>query len=435
MFRSDGTTPVGPGVAVTFDACWPITSGCQIETTTDSSGGYQFRYLPLRAFTLRVLDPGTRALGYASGTLTTSGETRTLNITLLAQGTLVVTVVGETGTALPGAAVSVIASAANVQDRMSGTTGADGTIIFQHLLAANFNAQASLGGVTGSVQGTLAGGEVKPITISLEPSASLAGHVYEPDGVTPVPAGMIAIRQNERPYYSAQLTLTDGTFRFDQVKVGTYTLQVYDAASSPRLRALARGVLVGPAGQVVTRDITMAGLGTVVGRVFNPDGSPAPGVEVNVRSLAPEIGNGGACVTDEFGDYAVREIIVGAVVAKAEVAVASYLLGEATGVLANHGGTAVLDIRLANNAVNMPQQLYDANGVDYDVQGTGALDRGTYQAVFYGDGATQRYGMLLELVAGDAVSSFAGGSIGRVEDQGREISVRQDALAGLNVVQ
>ena len=81
-------------------------------------------FLPLGPFTVTVNDAGTRQQGRATGTLTTQGETRTVDVTLHAQGSVLVTVTDAGGNPVAGAAVVVSASGGGFVDTLTGTTGA-----------------------------------------------------------------------------------------------------------------------------------------------------------------------------------------------------------------------------------------------------------------------------------------------------------------------
>ena len=69
-------------------------------------------------------------------------------------------------------------------------------------------------------------------------------------------------------------TASDGTYRFDNVRLRQWTVTATDAQG--RMRGLAKNVPVTGNGQVATANLTLVGLGTVTGRVLNPDNSSAP---------------------------------------------------------------------------------------------------------------------------------------------------------------
>src|SRR5207248_4759995 len=103
-----------------------------------------------------------------------------------------------------------------------------------------------------------------------------------PDGTTPVANMTVRV---SGPVFRQTTSRSDGSFRFDIVPTGTYTLDAVDSNGSVRARA--GGVVLSNHGQLVTRNLTLVGVGTVQGRVFLPDGSPAPRIGVHVASQDP----------------------------------------------------------------------------------------------------------------------------------------------------
>jgi hypothetical protein len=160
VFRSDGTTNVGAGVSVIFDAC--VTAGepnCRFATATNEVGRYEFFFVPFRAFTVRVSDPVTRGLGLATGTFATVGETGTLNVTLAGQGTLLVTVTDTIGALVAGAQVRATVTNNGLSDELAGQTNAQGIVGLQRLLAGPYVLTATAGGRDDLVSGDLGPGE------------------------------------------------------------------------------------------------------------------------------------------------------------------------------------------------------------------------------------------------------------------------------------
>ena len=389
------------------------------SAVTNDQGQYSFAFLPLGPFTVTVNDEGTRQMGRASGTLNTQGETQTVNVTLRPQGSVIVTVNDATGQPVPGALVSLSTSSSGMSDHLSATTGGDGKALIERVLAGSVSVSATAGVLRGSIAFTLLAGEVKPVTVALEPTASLAGVVYEPDGQTP--AAGVSVRVDNL----TSTTDANGNYRIDGLRLPPqYTLNVYDAQS--RRRAYTRTPLkfTGP-GQVITRDFTMVGLGTVTGRVLNPDSSSAQDLGVAVTSFHPDFGGGRYGATNAGGFYTVEDMPVGAFLVTTGNA-AMQLLGEATGTLESHGATATVDIVLTSNAITPPVQRYDANNYGFDIQRNGATLTGS--AAFRASG-----GAVLDLVSGGVPQRFTGESIATVEDGGREVAVRQLNLHGLSV--
>ncbi|MEX1993675.1 MAG: carboxypeptidase regulatory-like domain-containing protein, partial [Steroidobacteraceae bacterium] len=389
------------------------------STVTNDQGEYSFAFLPLGPFTVTVNDEGTRQMGRASGALNTQGETETLNITLLPQGSVIVTVNDATGQPVPGASLSLSTSSSGMSDHLSATTGGDGKALIERVLAGSVNVSATAGVLRGSTAFTLLADEVKPVTVSLEPTASFAGVVYEPDGQTP--AAGVSVRTGD----VAVTTDANGNYRIDGLRLPPqYTLNVYDLQG--RRRAYTRTPLkFTGAGQVITRDFTMVGLGTVTGRVLNPDSSSAQDLSVAVTSFHPDFGGGRHGSTNAGGFYTVEDVPVGAFLVTTGNS-AMQLLGEATSTLETHGATVTVDILLTSNAITPPVQRYDANNYSFDIQRNGATLTGS--AAFRTDG-----GAVLDLVSGGVAQRFTGESIATVEDGGREVAVRQLNLYGLSV--
>jgi hypothetical protein len=220
---------------------------------------------------------------------------------------------------------------------------------------------------------TLAGlqhNETRSVTVSLQPTATIAGTIYRPNGQTPAADGTVTL--NPGTFSQKNIVLTEaaaGVYRFEGLPLSTYTLRYTDA--NGRIRAVQFSVQLSQNNEVVTRDMTMVGLGTVTGRVSNPDNSSASGLSVTVSSNAPNVGGSWSATTNASGIYSVSNVPVGAIVATTGNA-ALNLLGEATGTLATDLQTLTLDIVLQTSAVNLPlgTALRDAFSTIYTVQRT-----------------------------------------------------------------
>ena len=62
----------------------------------------------------------------------------------------------------------------------------------------SFTVSASSNGLTGFVSGALSAGEVKHLTIQLQPTASITGTLFMPDGQTPATTGSVAPSKGAR---------------------------------------------------------------------------------------------------------------------------------------------------------------------------------------------------------------------------------------------
>ncbi|MEN3340225.1 MAG: large repetitive protein, partial [Acidobacteriota bacterium] len=420
VYRADGTTTVAGAT---------VTAAGNISTITDTQGKYALAFLPLGTTTLFVREPASRGIGVGSVTLGVQGETRPVNINLFPQGTLIVTVQTANGASVPGATVRIGAGAGFASDNLVATTGADGTVIVDHVITGAFSVRADAGNLLGFASGTLAPNEQRPVLVHLQATASITGTVRAPndalvtDGSVTIAAGPIGGTVPMGP---------DGTFRFDNLTFGSYMLLARDVHDRVRAHVFSPIVLASP-DQVAHTSMKYVGLGSVGGRVLNPDGSSAIGLGVQVRSLNPEFGGFRPTVsTNAGGFYAVPDIPVG----DFTISVANTLLhlrGEATGTIVEDGSAPAIDILLRNNLIDLPVTKWDANNFTFDLQKDASVLTGTNGA-FTGVYAGKTWGGLqLDVTEGGTVARFVGSSFGTVEDRNREIAVHQDSLAGLSV--
>ena len=420
VYRADGTTTVAGATVTAFG---------NISTITDTQGHYALSFLPLGTSPIVVREPASRGIGQGAVTLDQQAVTKTVDITLFPQGTLVVTVQSAGGAPVAGAAVRISAGAGFASDTLFATTGADGTVVVPHVITGSFSVRADSGNLTGFEFGSLAANQQKPVLVHLQPTASIAGIVRAPNDA-PVSAGTVSISSGGS---GGTVTLeADGTFRFDNLVFGSYTLVARDAQNRIRAHVLTPIVLASP-NQVAQTSMKFVGLGTVDGRVLNPDGSSAIGLSVQVRSLNPEFGGfRPPSSTNPGGFYEVVDIPVGDFTVSVTNPVL-HLRGEAAGRIEQDGSAPTIDILLQSNLIDLPVNKWDANNFMFDLQkdasvlyGTGNVFTGVYAGKTWG-------GLQLDVITGGTASRFTGASIGTVEDKNREIAVHQDNLAGLSV--
>ena len=320
---------------------------------------------------------------------------------------------------MPDAVLAIGATNGTVGDSLAAKTGPDGTALVQRVLAGSFSVSAVAGEVGGTATGTLAANAVQPVQVMLQPTASIAGTVFQPDGQNPVSAGVIVINSNQYPINS------DGTYRIDGLRLDTHQLTVFDGQGRLRARV---SVPLTTGAEIKQVDITFIALGTVRGRVITPEGSSATSFVVTLRSQHPILGGYFSSVTDAAGFYEIANVPSGAfTIATGDPS--RNLLGEGSGSITSDGETKTVDVLLIANAIALPVTRHDANNFAFDVQLDGAIGTGTASA-FVGNVASHG-AALLDLVVGGTTNRFTGG-IAQTEGFGREISVRQN-LAGLSV--
>ena len=402
-----------------------------LTTTTDDTGAYSFNFLALGSLTVAANEPATRGVGQATTTLTVNAQTLSLDITLLAQGSVVATVLSANGSPVPAASVSIQATNGSLKDFLSGTTGSDGIAVIDHVLIGTIDVSASAGGLQGAAPSTtLSAGELKPVTVTLEATASIAGHVFLPDGQTPADAGTVYVLGSTGFGFGAiaqQPIAPDGSFRFDGIRLGSYGLSAADQTG--RTRALIDPVQLVTKGQVVERDLTEVGLGTLTGRVINPDGSSAVGFPVQVHDSNAAFGGFSSATSLGGGVYVIEGLAIGHLDISSGNAEAG-LLGETARDITADGQTVNADIFLLSNAITLPVQFVDGNNYQFDLQPSGAVNCASscVFGAFDAGGAAK-----LDVIVNGQSTPFTGDTIAVEDTRGRQIVVKQEGIAGLNV--
>jgi hypothetical protein len=420
VFRSGRATTV-PGATVSVS--W---AGGTRTTSSDLDGRYSFSFLPFAPFTVSVNDPATRAVGAATGTFTTSGQTVTKDIELMPQGTLIVTVVDSNGNPVNDASVRVSVQNGGLTDVQTGQTGPlngeAGKLLVTQLLVGPFTATASKNGLSGEASGSILEGQQSMATIQLAappPAGAIVGTVLDGDGVTPATGSVRASGPNGS--YAVPI-LANGAFDLQGVRLGTYRLDAFDA--NGRFRAVVSSVALETNGQIVSRDLVFVGLGTVKGFVTNPFGS-ASGLYVTVRSSNATFGGYFGATTGAAGQYEVGGVPVGGVVAS--TGSGDSLRAEGAASIQQHGQVVDINLILEPNTFNDVRWLYDANNSSYAMQPSGFVFAGGVANIF-GDGAAW-----LDIIRDGTKVQFSGGGYGTHEEAGRETVGRQADLHGLNV--
>ncbi len=426
VFRHGGTTPVaGAEVRVRTGAGQVVA-----ETTTGADGGYIADFVPVGSFTVEVFDPATEDRGLASNQLSGNGETRTINVTLNGLGRVKVTVRDAADHPVAGAEVR-LTSQTPFGGTLTGTSGPDGIATFEKVLAGGFNASATDPStqLSGTQNGTLAAGGSTDVIVKLRPAGTIQGTIFAPDGTTA--AAGVTVRLRLDGWYTEReaQTSADGAYRFESVPTGNYVLEVSDASN--RVRARSATVSLTQNGELLTRDLTLAGVGTVTGRVLRPDNTFVPNQSVSVRSHAPGLGGFYSAKTDAQGVYRVTGVLVGSFTASATIS-GQQLQGETTKQLARDGEEVTADIKLINNAINLPVNRWDGNNLYYDVQSNGSIGTGSH-GVFGYNWESVNGAFKLVLVSGGSEVGFTGSNIGSVSQGGRAFTVKQNGLAGLDV--
>ena len=245
--QADGVTPaVGAQVTLCQVFFGPNScSGYQASTTTNGAGHYSFAGVPLVSFTIDVTNASADH-GRATGQLSNNGQMLTENIHLNGFGTVNVTVKDASSNLIPNAAVTITGET-QFGGTFTGTTQSNGVATISNVLAGSFFVSATdpvtkLGGTT---SGAVSLNGSTNVTVTLQSAGNIVGYVYAPNGTTALSNVTIKLTG---PVSRQTTSANDGSFSFNAVPLGSYTVQAYD--TSNRLRAQTAGVNLSTNGQV-----------------------------------------------------------------------------------------------------------------------------------------------------------------------------------------
>ncbi len=301
----NGVEVPASGVVVTYDGLHPYTFSEDdlqlppplrnpIPTRTDGAGYYRLEGVPSGAgFTVRYF--GNQAGHYANLDVEVApNQTVTRNVVFNPaklklrihqdDGT---PVVGTVKYSIPGLLSAEYRKAsygvidpdplANGKGFLESLSNPDGTLEITMIPGLYRLGAYNTFGTASGITGTLAPGETLEhdfyLVSNLNPSGSLRGTVYRPDGVTPVGAGV-------RVLIGLQDVRTDGEgkylFPIIADRSGTLTANDPLTGQTNQIR-----VVTNPTGEVV-QDIRLLGYGDVRVRVVDGAGQPVPNAVVNV---------------------------------------------------------------------------------------------------------------------------------------------------------
>ena len=285
--------------------------------------------------------------------------------------------------------------------------------------AFGFSIQALAGHTLSLTDLDAAGNRSAPtiVPVTARPTGTIHGRVFQPDGTTPAGAGVAVTLWG----VGTMPTLGDGTFAFAGVPLGNG--YVLEARVNNRLRAQLGGIPVTENGQMVERNLTLVGLGTVTGLVKDNANLLVASAHVSLVSQTPIYGGSFPGSTDPAGRYTITDVPVG-------YFTVSLVRGpdraDGGGNIPTHGAEVTVNLSLISAAVNLPIGLVDGNLITWTIGSNGSV------------GAP--WGMLdatsprLTVLRGGSAFPFAGSSSVASSEEGyREIVVGQSGLAGLDV--
>lgn len=431
VVRQDNATPVAGALVELF-----INGTRALSATADGSGNYSFAAVPLGDFRLDATSPLDGDKGRIVSRLTTLNESRTANIRLIGVGTVRVHAIDSNGTDVAGATVTV-ESQSVFGGRQTALTDSAGIATFAQVFNGDFTASATKGAGTnllsGSASGTMIGGATQDVqlTMTSTPVGTLAGIVSRGLSADPQPGVEVRLQ----PLFSgATRTITtnaDGAYQFTQVEVGRdYRVT---ALVNGRVRARIE-VRLSNAGETLTRNLALLGIGAVSGVVTDSQAQPRSGVQVTLTNSDPTYGGTWTATTQGDGSYSLSDVSAGPFTIRARSS-DGRLQAQSSGLVQFDNDAVAVNLTLIDSAVTMPRTLYDANVALLDIQGNGAIGAGV-NGVFRGDNSANTQGNRLDVVVGSVAVPFQNGdgSVGRQTQAGQLLEVDElNAAAGLDI--
>jgi hypothetical protein len=302
----------------------------RLISRSDAQGIYSLPGVPLGPYTVKVKDTHSALTGESSGEMRNDGDRNTTDIRLEASGRItgkvyaagvILNDAGEPfdteGRAIDDPAVATNASVAIRGPRTSQTVQTDERGEFKSgeflpLGEYSLTVRPVKGddGVTRETALTFEG-EQAFVPMALAGTGSVSGVVLDSLGEKPVGVARVTLRSRS-PFSRREVsrfTETDGSFLFENIPVGDFSLSVITTVGVPELRAAAEGVLTRHGETVAFRDtddaakpqaIRLQPAGEIAGRVMHPDEKTlAQGAIVVLRRERLRLGR----LTDEDGRF------------------------------------------------------------------------------------------------------------------------------------
>jgi hypothetical protein len=449
VLESDGSTIV-PNAVVTLGP-----SGRQM--TADLDGNFTFENVPLGLHTITADHPGSPDRGRTDAEIMAPEELVEADVHLLGLADVVVLVEDGSGDPVPGAQVTV-STQGPLGRRIQTIASAAGIANFDNVLSGVLSIDAfdPIDALGGSIESPAFPGEVLSVTVRLEDAGAIVGSVFAADGVTPVSNVRVDIEGARRPRVRRSITTSSaGTFAFEMLPVGggPYTLRAADSRGT-RV-ASSDPISLSGHGDIVEKDLTLSGTGTVTGTVSVVGGDIEPGALITLQSAAARAptfysrsGSDGVYEIEgvPIGTFEMsarrspneaqpsattrrsRRLPRGAGIGGTPTTLGAVGGGEITA----DGEVVVVDLELVEGELPLPVRHFDANAFDYRIARDGSIQDGT-RAVFRGDGDLNRGGSRLEISEDGGAPVPFDGLFATFDEDDREFSIQGFGFTNLEV--
>ncbi|MEQ1871485.1 MAG: carboxypeptidase regulatory-like domain-containing protein, partial [Vicinamibacterales bacterium] len=339
VFAPDGLTPV-PNAEVVISNCVEepffigvgaapcISGGPLVFAVTDSTGRYRQDLIPLGPFRVDVFEAATARLGFASGSVDFNQQQVPVDVTQFGRGLVTGTVfAAQTLAPLKNweVAITQVLPSGRSLPQLRAASGVDGTFSFPGVTVGRVFVAVSKqplrpGDPFGSRQVETSvsteGQHVDvPIVVEvIEPHHGVVeGVVVNPDGT---PAANVAVdfcavancSSLSASGHIGALTAADGSFRFEQVLIGRFTISAKSQVSLNAATAEGQLLFEGDLARVT---LVLVGLKQVSGSVVFANNQPAPNVRVLLHGIPSSGCNTiGGCIafTDANGAFAFLDV-------------------------------------------------------------------------------------------------------------------------------
>jgi hypothetical protein len=338
----DGVTPAGVGVTVTMAGLLP-----DVVVRTDADGLFHFaRVFPEGRYVLTARDPLTGGQVQEQVYLQ-AGQNQTQDLRLKGRGRLVVTVEDAAGEPIDRASVRVVETAFPGQ-RFERTLDAstEHRAVFEGVFEGPISIEAFelVGNRGGRLSTVMVRDGTVDAVVRLGAVGTVHGTLRMPGTGTPVPFATVRLLSGNRVIGQATTGEVDaerGTFHFDYVPAGPFTLDAVDPSTGRTGTAPGR---IDTQGQDAVVDITLQALGTVTGLITS-NGDPRPAALVEIQSGFYRI----TTLADSEGRYRVEGVPEGQVTVTASID-GRFLAGTAVDYLRTDGQILTLDVALRSSS-------------------------------------------------------------------------------------
>ncbi len=282
FLKADNATLIAGGQVKLMNSSRQVIAYSSSSSEPANPGVFRFEYVPLGDFILEGFDPLTDRKGIGGARLTFNGQTVSADITVTPQGVVKGTVLNNAGTSpVDGALVSISVTGVSTW-AYSTVTAPDGGYLFAGVPAGKFTISVTdpATNLRGSAAGTISSeNEIARADVRLQASGGIQGTVYLPDGVTPAQNVVVSVTPGSKTVQ----TNAQGSFGFTGLVAGvTYSITASELGTH---RVRRTSAVITYEGEVAQADVTLYGVGTVEGLVYDSDGTTVlTGAKVDLQA-------------------------------------------------------------------------------------------------------------------------------------------------------